>query len=104
MEIKLIEGEANQYKESESTTVFSFGKIKENSIAKVVVRIEGVDDSSLTATCGCSVVKSTEKNLFTVQYNNTHITEPFAKVFILNYRENDSNKQAQIKLTGNVIK
>lgn len=104
MEITILEGEVNQYKESANTHVISFGKIKENSIAKFKIKIEGVEASSLAPTCGCTVVGSDEKNIFEIGYKDTNIIHVFAKVLILNYREDNTNKQAQIKMTGNVIK
>jgi hypothetical protein len=104
MEVLVLGGGANQYKEADSIVVLSFGDVKSNSIVKADIEIKGVNDSTLTATCGCSSVKGSIKNRFTIQYNNTHIIEPFAKTFILSYREGNVNKQAQIKITGNIIK
>lgn len=104
MEINVLDGGANYYKEANSIHVLAFGKIKENSPAKVKIKIEGVESFTLTSTCGCSVASSDEKNIFTVTYNNTNIVTPFSKVFILNYREDNKNGQAQIKITGNIIK
>lgn len=103
MDIKVIEGNVNSYKEIDTVYILDFGNLKKHDLAKVSIEIEGIENATLAATCGCSVVKSTGDNKFTLQYNNTHIVEPFAKAFILNYRENNSNKQAQIKLKGNII-
>lgn len=104
MEINILEGEVNTYKESTTSQVIAFGKLKENSIAKFKIKIEGVEDSSLAPTCGCTVVGSTEKNTYEIGYKDTHIIHAFAKVLILNYIENGKKLQTQIKMTGNVIK
>ena len=104
MEIVILEGEVNTYKESTTGHVVAFGKIKENSVAKFKIKIEGVEDSTLAPTCGCTVVGSTEKNTFEIGYKDTHIIHAFAKVLVLNYVEDGKKLQAQIKMTGNVIK
>src|SRR6478609_9476907 len=104
MEITILEGEVNIYKESVSTHVVAFGKIKENSVAKFKIKVEGVDDSTLAPTCGCTVVGSTEKNTFEIGYRDTNIIHAFAKILVLNYIENGKKLQTQIKMTGNVIK
>lgn len=104
MEIKILEGEVNLHKESPTVHIISFGTIKENSVAKFKIKIDGVEDSSLAATCGCTVVGSTEKNTFEIGYKDTNIIHPFVKVLVLNYVENGKKLQAQIKMTGNVIK
>lgn len=103
MEIKILEGKVNSYKETDTIYVLDFGNLKKHDLAKVSIEIEGIENVTLAATCGCSAVKAAGKNRFTLQYNNTHIVEPFAKAFVLNYKEGNTNKQAQIKLKGNII-
>ena len=104
MEIKILDNNVNYYKESDKINVLAFGKLQENSEAKTRIKIEGVDSHSLTSTCGCSVALAEVGDIYTIQYNNTNIPSPFSKVFILSYREGNENKQAQIKITGNIIK
>jgi len=104
MEINILEGEVNLYKESPTVHVLSFGKIKENSVAKFKIKIEGVTSSSLSPTCGCTVVGSDVKDTYEIGYKDTHVIHAFAKVLILNYIENGKNLTAHIKMTGNVIK
>jgi hypothetical protein len=104
MEIKVIEGNVNSYVTALGVFMIDFGKIKENTPASVKIKIEGVKTSALSSTCGCSVVSSVEPNTFVIDYKETHITEPFAKALVLNYTETFGNKQAQITITGNVIK
>ena len=104
MNIEILEGEVNKYKESVGVTVLAFGTIKENSKAEIKLKLDGVSTSSISGTCGCQAISSAEKNVFTLTYLNTSIVEPFSKVFILNYLENGKNVQEQIKITGNVIK
>ncbi len=104
MKIKVLEGEVNYFKEATTIHVIAFGKIKENSKAIVKVAIEGVESSMLHSTCGCSTVASDEKDVYTIQYDNTHIVKPFAKVMVLNYEEGGVGKQEQIKITGTIIK
>lgn len=104
MEINIIDGGgANYYKEATNTHVLAFGRVKVNSPIKAKIKIDGVESSNLTSTCGCSVVLSEEKNIFTIQYNDVSVATPFAKTFILNYREDNRNGQAQIRITGNII-
>lgn len=104
MEINIIDdGGANYYKEANNIHILAFGKVKVNSPIKAKIKINGVESSNLIATCGCSVVLSDEKNIFTMQYNDANVATPFAKTFILDYREDDKNRQAQIRITGNII-
>ena len=104
MNIEILEGEVNKYKESVSVTVLAFGNVKENSVAEVKVEIQDVETSSIAGTCGCQAITSTEKNTFSLRYLNTSILEPFSKIFILDYLKDGNHTQEQIKITGNVIK
>lgn len=104
MEIKILEGSVSHYKEANNTHVLAFGKIKEGSTARVKLKIEDVDTSSLSKTCGCTTSDSNESNVFTVSYNETRSIAPFAKVFVVNYIKGNTKGQGQIKITGNVIK
>lgn len=104
MEINIInDGGANYYKEATNIHVLAFGKVKVNSPIKAKIKIDGVESSNLISTCGCSVVLSDEKNIFTMQYNDASFATPFAKTFILNYIEDNKDRQAQIRITGNII-
>ena len=104
MEVKVLEGNVNYYKEANNIHVLAFGNIKYGSTAKIKLKIEGVLASSLSSTCGCTTAASSEENVFDISYNETHNISPFSKVFILNYREGSKNLQGQIKITGNVIR
>lgn len=104
MNVRLIEGNANFYKEGEKINIVAFGNIRENGEAKAKVLIEGVDSSTLQATCGCTATVSEEKNVYTIQYKDTNILRPFSKVLILNYEKDGVKGNANIKITGNVIK
>jgi len=103
MDIKVLEGEVNHYKESNTIHVLAFGRIKENSVAKVKIKVEGVSESTLASTCGCSSIASDEKDVYVIHYKNTNIVKPFSKVIILDYVENGNKEQRQIKITGTVI-
>ena len=105
MDVRIVDGYANHYKEAENTHVLAFGRIQENGSAIVKIKIEGdIEDSSLQTTCGCTATESDEKNVYTINYKNTNIIAPFAKVLILTYIEGGNKKQSHIKITGNVIK
>jgi len=104
MEIKVLEGAVNQYKESPTVYILDFGKIKENSIAKFKIKVEGVTSSSLAPTCGCTVVGSDAKDTYEIGYKDTHVIHVFSKVLVLNYIEGGKTLTAHIKMTGNVIK
>lgn len=104
MEIKVLDSNVNYYKESESIHVLAFGRMQLNSEAETRIKIEGVSNPTLLSTCGCSVALAEGEDTYFIKYNNTDIPAPFSKVFILKYTEDNKNKQAQIKITGNVIK
>jgi hypothetical protein len=104
MNIKILEGSVNYYREEGNTHVLAFGEIKENSVTKVKVSIEGVQSSSLSSTCGCSSIAQEEKDVYTIQYHNTNILKPFSKVMLLTYVEGGTEVQGYIKITGIVTK
>lgn len=104
MEIRVLEGNVNYYREANNIHVLAFGTVKVGSKVAVKIKIDGVTASSLTNTCGCTTSTSEEKNVFDIAYKETHNAVPFSKVFILNYREGSNNAQGQIKITGNVIR
>ena len=104
MNIEILEGEVNKYKESVGVTVLAFGNIKENSVAEVKIKVEDAETSSIAGTCGCQAITSTEKNTFNLRYLNTDILQPFSKIFIVDYLKDGKFTQEQIKITGNIIK
>jgi hypothetical protein len=104
MEIKVLDNRVNYYKESDSVHVLAFGAINFDTKAITKIKVEGVDTTTLSSTCGCSTSEAEGINTYTIEYKNTNILSPFSKVFILNYSENGKDKQAKIKITGNIIR
>ncbi len=103
MNIEILSGEVKLQQESPSIYTIAFGNIKENTVAKTKIKINGIVSSTLDSTCGCTATGSTEKNIYEIEYKNTDFISAFSKVLVLNYIEDGARQVANIKITGNVI-
>ena len=87
---------------TDSGYTLDFGVIPTGGKAIVDISISGVENLTLQATCGCTVINPDELGNTRITYNRTENRGTFAKTILVNYTEAGKKQKTEIKIKGNV--
>lgn len=103
MEIELKTNNVTK-KIDQGITELDFGNLKFKSKAVINFKVLGnISNLSVESTCGCSTAIVGADNSAEIEYKNTNIKNPFAKIIKVSYKENGVQKNEKIRIKGNII-
>jgi hypothetical protein len=101
MEIKVL-NDSVSYKKEGNTHILDFGNLQHKAKAEAMINISGVENLTLSATCGCTVIQADKNGDAKIAYNRTENRGTFVKTINVNYKKDGKKQQSEIKIKGNV--